>query len=282
MKISVITATYNLIQNGRETLFRQMVASVKRQTYKNIEHIVIDGGSTDGTVNLLKEMAAFGLIKYISEPDRGIYDAMNKGAALANGELITFLNSDDFFHEVQGLKNSVNLFSDDVDYTYASVRVLDSDKILKNAGKVKWLRLLRNMPFPHPGMIVRKSVFDKLGGFDTSFKLVADYDFILRLLLAGYKGKRAVEFATFRSGGATDVYADIHKTEIARVYEKNYVPLLKDTKTDWLQVADNYIFPKELMSCLWNGNYQAMIKISVLYIYLNSLKRRWKERLKKS
>lgn len=281
MKVSIVTATYNLITNGRETLFRQMVASVKRQTYKNIEHIVIDGGSTDGTVALLEEMAVSGLIRYISEPDSGIYDAMNKGVALANGELITFLNSDDFFHEAKGLENSVNLFFDDVDYTYASVRVLDNDKVLKNAGKVKWMRLLRNMPFPHPGMVVRKSVFDKLGGFDTSFKLVADYDFILRLLMAGHKGKRALEFATFRSGGATDVYADIHKTEIARVYEKNYAPVLKTTTANWSQVADDYIFPSELLRNLWNGKYQPMIKISVLYIYLNSLKRRWKERLKK-
>ena len=96
IKISVITATFNLIKNGREAFFRQMVESVQRQTCRNVEHLIVDGGSSDGTVQMLEELASAGKIRYISEPDKGIYDAMNKGAALAAGELITFLNSDDF------------------------------------------------------------------------------------------------------------------------------------------------------------------------------------------
>ena len=281
MKVSVITATYNLIENGREITFRQMVASLRKQTYKNIEHIIVDGGSQDGTVAILDELATAGLIKYVSEPDSGIYDAMNKGVSMASGELITFLNSDDFLHDNQGLKNAVGLFEEGVDYTYAPVRVLNGGHVCKNAGRIKWLRLLRNMPFPHPGMIVRKSIFDKLGGFDISYKLVADYDFILRLLLAGYKGKKVSCFATFRSGGATDIYADKHKGELTRVYEKNYAPLCGDKCVNWSQVASDYIFPEELLKRLWLGNYQLMVKISALYIWLNGYKRMLKERLKK-
>ena len=281
MKVSVITATYNLIANGRETTFRQMVASLRKQTYKNIEHLVVDGASTDGTIEILKEMAKSGLIKYISEPDSGIYDAMNKGAAMASGDVITFLNSDDFFHNPNGVENAVKAFDRGVDYSYARVRVINGTEICKNAGRIKWLRLLRNMPFPHPGMMVKKSVFEKLGGFDTSFRLVGDYDFILRLLLGGYKGKKVSCFASFRSGGATDVYANKHKEEISRVYKKNYTDLIKTLNVDWQKVANNYIFPSELIKNIIIGNYPVAIKISALYIGFNSFNRRLRERLKK-
>ena len=281
MKVSVITATYNLIENGRETYFRQMIASVRRQTYKNVEHIVIDGGSTDGTVEILQEMSQAGLIKYISEKDSGIYDAMNKGAKLAEGELITFLNSDDYFSNHNGLEKSVKVFSEDVDYSYTPVTVVDEDKNFAYLGRIKWLRLLRNMPFPHPGMLVRKSVFQQLGGFDTSFRLVGDYDFILRLILAGHKGKQVTPFVTFRAGGATDVYADKHKSEMARVYEKNYASLAGLNAEDCAKIAETYVFPDSLIKVLIKGNYLLSVKLSALYIWLNSKKRQLKERYKK-
>lgn len=120
IKISVITATFNLIKNGREGFFRQMVESVQRQTWRNVEHLIVDGGSSDGTVQMLEELASAGKIRYISEPDKGIYDAMNKGAALAAGELITFLNSDDFFSNTKGLEESMKVFDKGFDYSYAA------------------------------------------------------------------------------------------------------------------------------------------------------------------
>lgn len=276
--ISVITASFNLIANGREKFFRQMVESVQQQTYQQVEHLVIDGGSNDGTLALLEDLATQGKIKYISEPDKGIYDAMNKGAKLASGEFITFLNSDDFFNNPQGLEEAVKVFDKGFDYSYAPIVVLDEESGRQSAGRIKWLRLLRNMPFPHPGMLVRKSVFEKLGGFDSSFKLVGDYDFILRLLLSGYEGAESKSFVTFRAGGATDVYASRHKDEMARVYVKNYAGLGGVREDECFQIAEDYIFPSKLLKVLRGTKYQLRVRISAIWLCFNS----WKRRIKRT
>ena len=91
-KVTIVTVVYNLIENGREQYFRQCLESVHKQLYQNIEHIVIDGASNDGTIDLLEEYNKKGWIKYYSEPDTGIYDAMNKGIEKATGKYIVFLN----------------------------------------------------------------------------------------------------------------------------------------------------------------------------------------------
>ena len=95
--VTVVTITFNLIKAGREKTFRQSLESIHNQTYKNIEHIIIDGASQDGTIELLEEYAQKGWIKYYSESDTGIYNAFNKGIDRANGEYIVFVNSDDFY-----------------------------------------------------------------------------------------------------------------------------------------------------------------------------------------
>lgn len=278
-KVSVISATFNLIKNGREAYFRQMLESVRKQTYENVEHIIVDGGSTDGTLDIIEEYADMGWIKYISEPDKGIYDAMNKGAALAKGELITFLNSDDFMHNTKGLERAVKVIDEGFDYTYCHIRVLDVEKDELSHGRIKKSRLLRNMPFPHPGMVLKKEVFDRFGGFDISFKLVGDYDFILRIMLAGVKGQEIGRaFVTFRSGGATDVYADKHKAEMERLYFKNYGELAGLSQEDCRKIAVTYIFPMRLLKVLWTGNYSREVKMSVVSMWIRSLKRKlWGE-----
>lgn len=97
-KVTIVTVVYNLIKADRRNYFIECLESVHKQTYSNIEHLVIDGASNDGTLEILKEYANMGWIKYISEPDTGIYNAMNKGILKAQGKYIVFLNSDDFFH----------------------------------------------------------------------------------------------------------------------------------------------------------------------------------------
>lgn len=273
-KISIITANFNMIKNGREAFFRQMVESVQMQSYKNIEHWVVDGGSKDGSKDILQDYADRGLIKFISEPDKGIYDAMNKGAKLASGDLITFLNTDDFFHNPKGLEEAVKVFNEGFDYSYAPVRVLDIESGECKLGRLKLQRLLRNMPFPHPGMLVKKNVFEKLGGFDDSFKLAADYDFILRAMLGGYRGHESdVDFVTFRSGGASDVFADKQLPEKAAIYYKNYGELAGLSKEDCQKMAETYVFPKKLLAKLLWGEYQTQVKLSALWVGMNSLKR---------
>ena len=109
--ITIITATHNLISNGREKTFRQCVESIHQENQGQIEHLVIDGGSTDGSVRILDEYAKKGWLKYISEPDNGIYDAMNKGVRLAQSEYVWFINSDDYI-----LNGSVNTILEQADF----------------------------------------------------------------------------------------------------------------------------------------------------------------------
>ena len=105
--VSIITITFNIISNSRKKLFVKCLESVHKQTYKNIEHVVIDGASKDRTVDLIKKYVKKGWVKYISEPDEGIYDAMNKGIKLAKGKYISFLNSDDYYSGKTGIEMSV-------------------------------------------------------------------------------------------------------------------------------------------------------------------------------
>ena len=128
-KVTVITVTLNLIKNGREKIFRQCVESVHRQTYKNIEHLIIDGASTDGTLELIAEYEKKGWLRCVSEPDKGMADAMNKGIKNATGEYIAILNSDDYYI-LDAIEVSVEkLLSAGADYTSSSsAKIMNDEK----------------------------------------------------------------------------------------------------------------------------------------------------------
>ena len=185
--VTVITATYNLIENKRAKFIIQCLGSVHNQHYSNIEHIVIDGASNDGTLSLLKEYESQGWIKLFSEPDAGIYDAMNKGILKANGKYISILNSDDFFHDPEGIAISVKLLEEnDADYSYADARVLK-----KSGRKFQWKgdlsKLLVGEHYCHQTMLVKTEVLRDMGGFDLSYRVSADSDLMIRLYALGYK-----------------------------------------------------------------------------------------------
>lgn len=180
-----------------------MVNSVHNQSYKNIEHIVIDGKSSDSTIDLLKELASKKWISYISEQDRGIYDAMNKGIRLAKGKYILFMNSDDFFLSQESVQDSVALLeSTNSDYLFANCLMEDIgyEWIFGNNISLFWNR----MPFNHQTMFCKKSILKKFGGFDLKYKFASDYDFILKCIFNDlpyvYLNKT---ISVFRVGGAT-------------------------------------------------------------------------------
>lgn len=218
--VTIITVTFNLIKADREKTFRQCVESVHNQTYKNIEHIIIDGASIDGTLNLIQEYVDKGWIKYISEPDSGIYNAMNKGIKIANGKYIAFLNSDDFYHNLDAVKISINALENNLaDFSFADFIVLSKDKEYIEKGKIE--RFIYIMPFGHLTMFAKTSVVKNENGFDEQFEMPADYDLIIRLIMKDYKSIHVdSNIATYRLGGLgcnTD-----HSDEITKIYLKNY------------------------------------------------------------
>lgn len=176
IKVSIITVCFN----SKKTI-RKTIESVLNQTYQNIEYIIVDGKSTDGTVAIIDEyMPAFqGRLTLISEPDEGIYDAMNKGISLASGSLIGILNSDDYY-EKNAVEIMVNAMKDDkYQILYGFVRMI------KMGEEYSVERLSHNFlcerMIGHPACFVTQSVYRDFGCFDLQYISVADYDFMLRM-----------------------------------------------------------------------------------------------------
>ena len=181
MKISIITATFNSEKTICSTL-----QSVDNQTYKNIEHIVIDGKSTDKTLEIVAKFSS--VSKVISEKDSGVYFALNKGIKKASGDVIGFLHADDFFANDLILEKIAEKFKDtNADILYADLDYVafeNHKKIIRHwkSGDFSFKKLKKGWMPPHPTFYVKKSIYDRLGYFDTSFSIAADYDLMLRFL----------------------------------------------------------------------------------------------------
>ena len=187
MKISVITAVYN----NRYTICDALDSALS-QVGVDVELVVIDGGSKDGTVNLLHNYSSqLGVM--VSERDNGIYDALNKGISHSSGEVIGFLHSDDLFADEQALARVADAFSDPkVDAVYGDLVYVhkdNTDKVIRywQSGEYSPERLGWGWMPPHPTFYVRRSVYERLGVFDTSFKIAADYDCMVRFLSRGIR-----------------------------------------------------------------------------------------------
>jgi glycosyltransferase len=181
MKISIITATFNSAASIIDA-----ISSVEKQSYNLIEHIIIDGASKDETIQLIKQMPNR-VSKLISEPDKGIYDALNKGIKLVTGDVIGVLHSDDEFHEPDVLEKVMNIFqTTNADIVYGDLVYVEkkkSKKIIRYWTNKSFKFLMLNfgwMP-PHTAKFFKKEVFEKHGVYDASLKIAADYDFLLRI-----------------------------------------------------------------------------------------------------
>lgn len=206
MKISIITVSYNSAATIAATL-----CSVATQTYTEIEHLIIDGQSSDKTDQVVHAHAHKKLI-FSSEPDKGIYDAMNKGVQRATGDVIGILNSDDFYVNENVLNEVAAAFSNDpaLDVVLGDVDFVKNGDLkhpirkYRATGFKTWMFRFGFMP-PHPAVFVRKTAYERIGNYKTGYKIAADFDFLLRLLLidgAKYQatGKHWVRMLT---GGAS-------------------------------------------------------------------------------
>ncbi|ULQ52406.1 glycosyltransferase family 2 protein [Flavihumibacter fluvii] len=182
VSISIITASYNSASTIRDTLI-----SVGRQTFTNYEHLIIDGGSTDSTIDIVAKYPH--VAKVISEKDNGIYDAMNKGIALATGDIVGILNSDDIYAHNRVLEKVARLFENpDVQTVYADLQYVKANNLNKvvrhwKSGPYSSQNFFYGWMPPHPTFFVRRELYEECGVFDTSFTSAADYELMLRFLV---------------------------------------------------------------------------------------------------
>ena len=207
-KVSIITPCLN-----SEKTIRQTIESVLHQTYTNIEYIIIDGKSTDGTVDIIREYIPLfsGRLQYISEKDGGIYDAMNKGIKLSKGTLIGIINSDDFYHP-NAVNNIIsNVTNDDYQVIYGYCRLLKDNHTI---GFMKTIHQnLDQAMIPHPTCFVTRKIYQDFGMFLTTLRISSDYEFLLRLYYSEKVTFIQVKeiIANFRLGGAC---GDLKKSKL--------------------------------------------------------------------
>jgi len=227
MKISIITVVWN----NKETI-KDAIDSILSQTYKNIEYIIIDGASTDGTIDIVQSYGDK-ISKFISEPDKGLYDAMNKGIALATGDVVGILNSDDFYIDEFVIEKIAKEFEEKkVESVYADlvfVKPGDLDKTVRYYDSSKFTPdKYQYALYPaHPTFFVKKWVYDKYGLFKTDYKVASDFDIIARFL---YTNKISFSYikeviVKMRLGGASTSFNSIwlNSFEQLRVCKENQI-----------------------------------------------------------
>ena len=209
MKISLITVTYNSSKTLADTLY-----SVLKQTFPEIEYIIVDGASKDNTVSIIKdyEPKFNGRVKWISEPDKGLYDAMNKCIRMATGDVVGIINSDDFYHRADILQNVADAFKDkSVQAVYGDVRFVNDENLDKTvryySSKSFSPKRFRFGFMPaHPTFFTYKKYFDEFGYYKMGYRIAADYELLTRFLYVHKLECKylPIDFMKMRTGGASN------------------------------------------------------------------------------
>lgn len=255
MRISVITVCYNSVKTIERT-----IKSVISQNYPHVEYIVIDGGSIDGTVEIIKQYER-SISYWVSEKDYGIYDAMNKGLIHATGDIIAFLNSDDWYEE--GVFDIVAYY-----FREKKIQILCGDiyfhrnglKSRKHINKKEVENEIRvRMGYYHTAMFVRRDLFERYGMFDTRYKIVADYDWLLRV----YDGHETIAvidevFSNFCSGGISSQYDMLNqhlqeRKKVSMLALQRNRELTEEEKQKWRNIIED--------KCIEDRYYPAYLKI---------------------
>lgn len=208
MKVSLVTVTYNSAKTLRDT-----IESVLSQTYENIEYIVVDGLSDDNTMDIVREYEPRfqGRMRYISEKDKGLYDAMNKGIRMASGDIVGIINSDDFYHRNDIIQLIVDAFNAyDIQAVYGDVRFVNPDNLNKTiryySSKIFRPFLFRFGFMPaHPSFFTYRCNFEKFGFYKTDYKISSDFELLLRFIYIHHLKTKylALDFMKMRIGGVS-------------------------------------------------------------------------------
>lgn len=208
MNISIITVTFN-----SDATLRDTIQSVLTQSYPNIEYIIVDGASKDNTIDIIKEYESNfnGRMRWISERDKGLYDAMNKGIRMATGDIIGIINSDDFYHQIDVIAKVVEAFQDrTIQAVYGDVRFVNPDNLSKTvryySSKNFSPSLFRYGFMPaHPTFFTYRKFFDEFGYYKTDYRIAADYELLIRFLHTHHLKAEylPLDFMKMRTGGAS-------------------------------------------------------------------------------
>jgi glycosyltransferase involved in cell wall biosynthesis len=207
IKLTVITP----VLNGCNTI-ADCINSVKSQDYKNIEHIIIDGNSSDGTVELVLSLG----LQCISETDTGVYDAFNKGLLHATGDIIHILNADDFYANSQVVSKAITTMTlEQSDLCHGYIEQIDEqDNVVKRVGKkVNKRELLKKMRVAHPSVFITKTIYAKYGHFSQGFKVAGDHEFLLRIWSTVKVSFLPEVFVKMRLGGISNSQIELSYRE---------------------------------------------------------------------
>jgi glycosyltransferase involved in cell wall biosynthesis len=246
MLVSIITICYN-----RKATIAKAIESVLNQDYPNIEYIVIDGNSNDGTQDIIEAYSGK-IVTYISEPDSGMYDALNKGLKLATGHIVGLMHSDDEFYDTTTVSRIVDTFTNtpNTDAIYGNGLYISNDtkeKVVRNriGGAYNFEKLKMGWLPLHPTVYIKKSVMDKLGYYDLSFKIASDTEFLLRYL---YKHKIRMTYLNeyivkMRMGGLSTSYKRAFEVlyEDYRIYRYHHLSGIRTVFLKKIQAVAQYM-----------------------------------------
>lgn len=251
--VTIITPTSNIVENEQADDFTLLINLLDKQTYPEVEHIIIDNASSDGTEVLLKEYKNSGFISFFSEPDRGKFDAMNKGLLRAKGKYVAFLSCDDFYQDITAIAGIVEAMEEnDADFCYFPAYCCPPDGYVFEFTPAI-LNTFQVSPCARQALFFKKSVLSELRGFDEKFKLLADYDLIIRLVMGGYNGilydKNVV---TYKLGTQVSKYTTQVEAECNHIFYKNFKPLYPLTDEQLNRMVNLSEIPRPLLDKLAN------------------------------
>lgn len=235
IKITIITVVYN----GVKTI-KRAINSVLEQTYTNIEYIVIDGNSVDGTTNIIKQYHQK-INLFISEPDEGYYHGLNKGIKFASGDIIGILNADDYFRDDFVVEKVVKYFEKEKKTIVTNTRMIDKNKFSIFIATYK-TKLYFQIPFMHTSAFIPREVYNKLGSYNLKYKVAADVEFLLRFFIEENKYYIISEDLVYMSvGGMSDVNFLAARQEYRDIYFKLFRNFYKSWKGFLLSIFFYYV-----------------------------------------
>lgn len=249
--VTVITPTYNLLENNQANDFNLLVQLLDMQTYPNIEHIIIDNASTDGTIEFLKDYKNQNYLTFFSAKDTGKFNAFNKGIMHAKGKYVTFLSCDDFIHDITSIYDIVNLMeANDADFTFAPAYCRHPEGFVFLFAPAMH-SAFQVMPCARQAMFFKKEMLEKENFFDERFKLLADLDLIIRIVMKGYSPVYFdTNYVTYKLGEKAIQNEALAEKEIKAIYNKNYRTLYPLTESVLDKMAKYSEFPRPLLEKL--------------------------------